>query len=162
MTMTNATGEIGWNDSICVDESYGMIADGNYKYEIVDVEKGRHEQKPGGKMPSCNKAIITLRVLDNDGNPLGTMSESIFMTTNFEWKIKSFARSISKQKTGDVKIDWDNLYGETGACKVYTEKYRKDDGTEGTSNRIQFLKDLPAVAKAGFDANDRPAQRATY
>ena len=52
--------ELEWDDSIEKDSDYVILPEGDYEFVVESVERARH---PGSeKLPSCNKAIVKLRI----------------------------------------------------------------------------------------------------
>ena len=59
--ITRTEGELGWNDVIENDSpEFVILPDGDYNFEVVDFERGRHNGSE--KLPPCNKAIVHIRI----------------------------------------------------------------------------------------------------
>ena len=48
--MTVNEGVLNWNSEIVKDSNFIVIPAGDYPFTVVNVEKGQHEPKPGGKL----------------------------------------------------------------------------------------------------------------
>ena len=57
--------ELEWDDTIENDSDFTILPAGDYNFEVVEFERGRH----GGsdKLPPCNKAIVTLKIKSDKG-----------------------------------------------------------------------------------------------
>ena len=58
--------ELGWDDVIENDSpEFVILPDGDYDFEVVDFERGRHNGSE--KLPPCNKAIVHIRIEGKEG-----------------------------------------------------------------------------------------------
>jgi len=136
--MTQNTGtELGWNDTIENDgEGFQILPAGDYHYTITGFERARH---PGSdKLPPCNKAIVSVRVANEQAS--GTLKHNLFLHTKTEGLLCEFFRSIGQRKHGErLTMDWGKVTGSTGKCKVSVRKWTKQNGDIAESNEIKFL-----------------------
>ena len=65
----SANGVLGWDDEIQQERSFILSPAGDYRFEILKLEKARYDG--GEKIPSCPKAIVTFKV----SAPVGTETE---------------------------------------------------------------------------------------
>ena len=55
--------ELDWDSEINQDaREIILLPEGDYPFQVVNLEKARHTPKPDSKIPPCNKAILTLRI----------------------------------------------------------------------------------------------------
>ena len=60
--------ELDWNDTIeNEDRPFVILPEGNYPFRVISIEKARHTPGPQGKLPPCNKAVLTVRLTAPDG-----------------------------------------------------------------------------------------------
>lgn len=126
--------EIGYEGTI-EEESGGftLLPDGDYDFTVSKITRGRYEGSD--KMPACNSVTVELTVWGPQDKT--TISERFFLVKKFEWKLSQFFLSIGVKKHGEpLMMRW-NIEGMRGKCKVYIDKYKKNDGSDGQSNKIK-------------------------
>jgi hypothetical protein len=137
--------ELGWNDAIENDVSFNLLPSGEYPFEVIAFERGRHTPKPDGKLPACNKAIISLRI---DGGDLGetTVKHNLFLHSSCEGLLCEFFRAIGARKHGErLVMDWNKVIGGKGRCKIGIRK-----GSNGNDyNEVKSLLDPADANKPG-------------
>ena len=134
MAQYNEFDEIGFEGMI-EEESGGftLLPDGDYDFTVNNITRGRYEGSE--KMPACNSVTVELNVWG--ANDKTVISERFFLVRKFEWKLSQFFLSIGVKKHGEpLNMRW-NIEGMKGKCKVYTDRYKKNDGSEGQSNKIK-------------------------
>lgn len=129
--------EYGWEDEI-VNESgdYTLLPEGDYDFTIQKFERARH----GGseKIPPCNKAVVTFTIWGAEDKT--EITENFFLCNKFEWKLSQLFLSIGLKKRGEpLKMNWNAVTGAKGKCHVYIDSYKKNDGSDGKSNKIKKL-----------------------
>lgn len=139
--------ELGWDEEINKESEFTLLPEGDYDFSIVSFERGRH---PGSaKLPPCNKAIVKIKI---DGGELGntTIQHNLFLHTKCEGMLSEFFIAIGLKKHGEkLAMNWNVVPGKTGRCKVYIDKYTRNDGTQGQSNKIRrFLEPTQAQPSA--------------
>ena len=116
-----------WDDFIEDDgeeRDFVVLEPGDYDFEVHSFERAYHTARPGGKIPDCNEADITLKISTAAGDAY--VKDKLFLVKSCEWKISSFFRSIGMKKQGEkVIMDWEGSIGKTGRCKI-----TKDKGTQ--------------------------------
>lgn len=123
--------EYGWDDEINNEEAFQLLAAGDYQFEVVKYERGRHEGS--AKVPPCNKAIVTFKVGDAE------LTENFLLCSTLEWKLSQLFLSVGLKRHGEpLRMNWSALPGKQGVCKVVQNKYTKD-GREYVNNRIDKL-----------------------
>jgi hypothetical protein len=148
-------------ESTIEEESGGfsLLPDGDYDYTVSKVTRGRYEGSD--KMPACNSVTVELTVWGADDKT--TVTERFFLVKKFEWKLSHFFLSIGLKKHGEpLRMRW-NIEGMRGKCKLYVDTYRKQDGSEGKSNKIKKFyayDDKVQTASAQLPAETPAAPRA--
>ena len=134
--------ELGWEDEISQDSAYQVLPEGDYTFTVAKFGRGRH----GGssKIPPCNKAVLTLSVAGPAGS--GQITASLFLHTNFEWKLCQFFTAIGQRRPGEpLRMNWSTVAGSAGVCHVGIRKWTGSDGREHEGNEITEFYD-PAKA----------------
>ena len=127
--------ELGWDEEINKESEFTLLPEGDYDFSIVSFERGRHQGS--AKLPPCNKAIVKIKI---DGGELGstTIQHNLFLHTKCEGMLSEFFIAIGLKKHGEkLAMNWNAVPGKTGRCKVYIDKYTRNDGTQGQSNKIR-------------------------
>lgn len=145
--MNNQPHELNWDDQIVQEEmELPYLPDGDYPFQIVNLEKARHQPKENGKIPPCNKAILTVRVTDRMNGQTVDMQANLLLHSKMEWKLCEFFAAIGMRQKGEaLRMDWSRVVGATGLCKV--KKQQRRDGREASEiDRFYPAYDLPAGA----------------
>lgn len=126
--------EIGYEGMIeNEDGGFTLLPDGDYDFTVSKITRGRYEGSD--KMPACNSVTVELMVWGAQDK--ATISERFFLVKKFEWKLSQFFLSIGVKKHGEpLMMRW-NIEGLRGKCKVYIDHYKKNDGSDGQSNKIK-------------------------
>lgn len=118
--------EFGWDDTIQEDsKEFITLAPGDYVFTVTNFERGRHTPNPQnpGKLPACNKAIITLQVETDEG--LTTMTHNLFLHSSTEGMLSAFFGAIGQKKHGEpLQMNWNTVVGSTGVCRVGNRTYK--------------------------------------
>ena len=117
------------------EESGGftLLPEGDYDFTVSKITRGRYEGSD--KMPPCNSVTVDLTVWGPQDK--ATVTERFFLVKKFEWKLSQFFLSIGVKKHGEpLMMRW-NIEGLRGKCKVYIDRYKKQDGSDGQSNKIK-------------------------
>ena len=86
--------EMDWGSAISNEEEYIILPEGDYVFEVTELERARF---PGGpKIKACPKAKLTLEI-DHDGTKAVCRTDLI-LSRELEWKLCSFFRSIGMRK----------------------------------------------------------------
>ena len=128
---------LDWDADFAAQESEKspLLPEGDYWFEIVKVERGHH----GGsaKIPACNKATVTFRILAPQGEAI--IKENYFLLSD-EWRMElmtAFFRSIGVAKQGEsrVKPVWSNeIAGRRGVCHIAPRSYQYEGKTCQTND----------------------------
>lgn len=143
--MENDDRILDWNDEIEKDGSdFVLLPEGDYDFKVTAFERARHEGSD--KLPACPKAIVSLYIEAPNGEST-TIKHSLFLHTKCEGMLSAFFCAIGQKKHGErLKMNWNNVIGATGRCKIYIDKFTKKDGTEGTSNKVKKFYDRESAA----------------
>jgi len=127
--------ELGWDDVIENDSpEFVILPDGDYDFEVVDFERGRHNGSE--KLPPCNKAIVHIRIEVKEG--ISIIKHQLFLHTITEGMLCAFFTGIGQRQKGErLKMNWNAVVGSKGRCKVGTRKWTNDEGKEMTFNEIK-------------------------
>lgn len=130
----NQNMEMGWDDTIQEDgQELILLDEGDYNFIVTNFERGRF---PGGqKIPTCNKATITVQIETDKG--LSVIKFDLLLYRSVEWRISSFFRCIGQKKHGEkLTMNWNTVIGSVGRAHVTQRKYTNNYGEEKTVNDI--------------------------
>ncbi|MDE5564851.1 MAG: hypothetical protein K2I93_06820, partial [Oscillospiraceae bacterium] len=115
-------GAFGWDDEIQEESSFVLLPEGDYRFRITKLDKGRYDG--GAKISACPKAIVTFCVNALDGSEV-FITENLLLHKKMEWKLSQFFASIGMKAKGEkLKMNWSPaLIGKTGVCKVIVHEY---------------------------------------
>ena len=116
--------EIGWEDTIEKDSDFVLLPDGLYFFTVVGMERTRHTPNPQnpGKLPACNKAIVSIKIVANEGET--ELRYNLFLHSTTEGMLSAFFGAIGQKRKGEpLRMDWNAIVGKTGVCKVGVREY---------------------------------------
>lgn len=110
--------ELDWNAEIVKDSEYVLLPPGLYQFTVEGYERAQHTPtNPNGKLPSCPKAIVSIKIDANEGEKI--LKHNLFLHSSVEGMLSAFFGSIGFKKKGEpLKMAWNQLTGATGVCKV--------------------------------------------
>lgn len=114
--MTDVPRELGWDDEISKDSpDFVVLPEGDYDFEVIEFERARH---PGSdKLPSCNKAIVHIRIEGEEG--ISNIRHQLFLHTITEGLLADFFKGIGQRKKGEkISMNWNRVVGATGRARV--------------------------------------------
>lgn len=123
--------EIGWEDTIEKDSDFVLLPDGLYYFTVVGMERTRHTPNPQnpGKLPACNKAIVSIKIVTNEGET--ELRHNLFLHSSTEGMLSAFFAAIGQKKKGEpLRMNWNTIIGATGVCKVGTRQYKGNNYNE--------------------------------
>lgn len=133
--MENMEREFDWNDSIENDgQEFILLPEGDYNFEVTEFERARH----GGseKLPPCNKAVLTIKLIAGDGQS-ASVKHNLFLHSKTEGMLCAFFTSIGQRKKGEkISMNWNAVVGSCGRCKVKIRNWTGKDGEQKQSNEI--------------------------
>ncbi len=140
--------ELQWDDTITKESDFILLPEGDYNFTVESFERGRH---PGSeKLPPCNKAVLTLRIEAAEGT--ARITHNLFLHTRTEGMLSAFFTCIGQKKKGEpLKMNWGQVPGASGRCKIGIHPYKNKDGEERQSNDIKrfYPKEDGPAFKAG-------------
>lgn len=116
--------EIGWEDTIEKDSDFVLLPDGLYYFTVVGMGRTRHTPNPQnpGKLPACNKAIVSIKIVANEGET--ELRHNLFLHSSTEGMLSAFFAAIGQKKKGEpLRMNWNTIIGATGVCKVGVREY---------------------------------------
>lgn len=123
--------EIGWEDTIEKDSDRVLLPDGLYYFTVLGLERTRHMPNPQnpGKLPACNKAIVSIKIVANEGET--ELRHNLFLHSSTEGMLSAFFAAIGQKKKGEpLRMNWNAIIGKTGVCKVGTRQYNGNNYNE--------------------------------
>lgn len=126
--------EFGWDDVIEKDgDEFVVLPAGDYDFEITGFERGRHEGSE--KLPPCNKAMLSIKIVS--GADVTTIKHNLFLHSKTEGLLCAFFTSIGQRKKGEkLQMNWNNVIGSRGRCKLTVREYTAENGEKRQSNQI--------------------------
>lgn len=154
-TNFNDRNMMDWNDSLVTDgQEFITLDEGDYNFVVTGFERGRY---PGSeKIPTCNKAILTLAVHTDDGK-LAIVKLNLILYRSLEWRISGFFRCIGQKKRGErLVMDWNKVLGSKGRAHFTRRSYIGRDGEEHQTNDVERFYDYDSgfFMEAGALAED--------
>lgn len=142
---------IGWDDEIIDpgEPEFILLTPGVYDFTITGFERGHFDGSE--KMDACSMAKLTLKC--SNGVQETTVFTNLFLSSAVAFKLSKFAKSIGDMPAGDSKgqkfhVDWNNIIGKRGKCRIKTRVYNGRDYNEVDD----FIVPDPAAAPAAAPA----------
>lgn len=134
---------LGWDDEISNDGTgaFEGVPPGTYPFEIVDLRRGQHQAKAGGKLPNCPKAELKVRIRLPNGDQTD-IGHNLFLHSRCEGMLCQFFLAIGHRKHGEpLRPDWSRVVGSQGWCKVTIRDWTNSNGDKRQSNDIKSFLD---------------------
>lgn len=138
---------IGWDDEIIDpgEPEFVLLTPGVYDFTITGFERGHFDGSE--KMDACSMAKLTLKC--SNGILETTVFTNLFLSSAVAFKLSKFAKSIGDMPAGSTTgqkfhVDWNNIIGKRGKCKIKTRVYNGKDYNEVDD----FIVPDPAAAPA--------------
>ena len=121
---------INWNGSIEDNDNFELLEEGEYNFKVKTLTKEVH---PGSeKLTSCPMAILWIEVDEKID-----IKHRLFLHKRTEGLLCQFFKAIGQKKTGEkFQMDWSQVQGSRGRCKVGTREYNRK-----TYNEIKWFLD---------------------
>lgn len=152
---------IGWDDEIIDpgEPEFVLLTPGIYDFTVTGFERGHFDGSE--KMDACSMAKLTLRC--TNGIQETTIFTNLFLSSTVAFKLSKFAKAIGDmpaESTAGQKfhVDWNNIIGKSGKCKIKTRVYNGKDYNEVDD----FIVPDPAAAPAPAPAPMPQAAPAAY
>lgn len=150
--MANSKGyAIGWDDEIIDpgEPEFILLTPGIYDFTVTGFERGHFDGSE--KMDACSMAKLTLRC--SNGVQETTVFTNLFLSSAVAFKLSKFAKSIGDMPAGSTSgqkfhVDWNNIIGKRGKCKIKTRVYNGRDYNEVDDFIVPDPTNAPAAAPA--------------
>lgn len=170
--MTSTKGyAIGWDDEIIDpgEPEFVLLTPGVYDFTITGFERGHFDGSE--KMDACSMAKLTLRC--SNGVQETTVFTNLFLSSAVAFKLSKFAKSIGDMPAGSTSgqkfhVDWNNIIGKRGKCKIKTRVYNGKDYNEVDDFIVPDPAAAPApapmpqAAPAAYYAQPQPQAQPVY
>lgn len=103
-------------------EQYTLLPPGDYDFTVEGYDRKQHQQKPGKTLPSCNKAIVRLRIEHNGERVV--VQHHLFLHERMFDRLKEFFGAIGMASDTGLTISWTALTGATGRCRIGHREYK--------------------------------------
>lgn len=138
--------ELSWDDTIERDPGeFILLPEGDYDFVVTQVERARHSGS--AKLPPCNKAIVHLEIQADEGTV--TIKHNLFLHTITEGLLSAFFGAIGQKKHGEpLRMNWNQVPGSTGRCRISVRNWTGNDGQAMQSNEVKRFyhkDDIPAT-----------------
>lgn len=142
---------IGWDDEIIDpgEPEFVLLTPGIYDFTVTGFERGHFDGSE--KMDACSMAKLTLRC--SNGVQETTVFTNLFLSSAVAFKLSKFAKSIGDMPAGSTSgqkfhVDWNNIIGKRGKCKIKTRVYNGRDYNEVDDFIVPDPANAPAAAPA--------------
>ena len=162
---------IGWDDEIIDpgEPEFVLLTPGVYDFTITGFERGHFDGSE--KMDACSMAKLTLRC--SNGVQETTVFTNLFLSSAVAFKLSKFAKAIGDMPAGDSKgqkfhVDWNNIIGKSGKCKIKTRVYNGKDYNEVDDFIVPDQSAAPApapmsqAAPAAYYTQPQPQAQPVY
>lgn len=162
---------IGWDDEIIDpgEPEFVLLTPGIYDFTVTGFERGHFDGSE--KMDACSMAKLTLRC--TNGIQETTVFTNLFLSSTVSFKLSKFAKSIGDmpaESTAGQKfhVDWNNIIGKSGKCKIKTRVYNGKDYNEVDDFIVPDPAAAPApapapqAAPAAYYAQPQPQAQPVY
>ncbi|HHU3810065.1 TPA: hypothetical protein ACUBXP_000489 [Streptococcus pyogenes] len=116
--------ELGWDDEITQDSvGFVQLVPGDYQFTVTNMEHARHTPNPKspGKLPACNKAVVTIQIETSEG--IAQLTHNLFLHTTTEGMLSAFFGAIGQKKHGEpLKMNWNTVIGAKGVARINKRK----------------------------------------
>ena len=142
---------IGWDDEIIDpgEPEFVLLTPGIYDFTVTGFERGHFDGSE--KMDACSMAKLTLQC--TNGVQETTVYTNLFLSSAVAFKLSKFAKSIGDMPAGSTTgqkfhVDWNNIIGKRGKCKIKTRVYNGKDYNEVDDFIVPDQAAVPAPAPA--------------
>lgn len=140
---------IGWDDEIIDpgEPEFILLTPGVYDFTVTGFERGHFDGSE--KMDACSMAKLTLRC--TNGVQETTVFTNLFLSSAVAFKLSKFAKAIGDMPAGSTSgqkfhVDWNNIIGKSGKCKIKTRVYNGRDYNEVDDFIVPDPANAPAPA----------------
>lgn len=136
---------LDWNAEITQDApEFVILPEGDYPFMVQGMEKQIYDGPSEKIGKGCPVAVLKIVVGTDDNHT--SVQDKLYLSTNMEWKLGQFFRAIGQKTHGkSYKMDWNNVVGKQGLCRIKVEEWTGNDGKVRQSNRIDRYLECDAV-----------------
>jgi hypothetical protein len=136
--------ELDWDSEIVTDSEFVLLPPGLYQFTVAGYDRAQHTPtNPNGKLPSCPKAIVSVKIVANEGET--TLKHNLFLHSSVEGLLSAFFGAIGLKKKGEpLRMPWNQIIGATGVCKV---GIREHNGNQYNEVKSMIYKDEVDITK---------------
>lgn len=153
--------EFGWDDTIEKDSGgFTILTPGEYYFKVESFDRARHTPSANNtnpnKLPACNKAVIKLKIITNDGEE-ATLTHNLFLHSRTEGLLSAFFGAIGQKRHGEpLQMNWQMVPGAIGVCSV---KHREHNGsTYNEVNNMIYVDDVEPTKVLNQNPNQQQQQ----
>lgn len=144
----NEERELQWDDTIQKENDFVTIPEGDYTFMVESFERGRYTQKEGGRLPSCNMAILKLKI-DSENGP-AYIYHQLYLHSKMESRLSEFFMAIGQKKKGEaLKMNWNAVPGSAGRAHITLDSDKEDPDKKFNHVKKFYPKEDKPVFKAG-------------
>lgn len=146
-----------WDSEITKDtQEFVLLPAGDYPFMVQGLEKGLYDGDSEKIGKGCPMAVLKI-VVDGGEHGHASITDRLYLSTSMEWKLGSFFRCIGQKTHGKAyKMDWNNVIGKQGLCKVKVREYVGNDGQPKKTNQIDKYLECEAVKAPTAPKQDLP------
>lgn len=146
-----------WDSEITKDtQEFVLLPEGNYPFMVQGLEKGLYDGDSEKIGKGCPMAVLKI-VVDGGEHGHASITDRLYLSTSMEWKLGSFFRCIGQKTHGKAyKMDWNNVIGKQGLCKLKIRTYTGNDGQPKQTNQIDKYLECEAVKAPTAPQQDLP------
>lgn len=148
--------ELGWDDEIQQDApEFIVLPEGIYQFTVKEFERTRHTPTPQGKLPACNKAVISVEIETEQGKAL--LKHNLYLHSSTEGMLSAFFGAIGQKKKGEpLKMNWQTVIGAKGYCKVRKRLYNGSEYNDVKS--MLYPEDVDMTKVLNLQTNQQAQQ----
>lgn len=134
-----------WDSEITQDtQEFVLLPEGDYPFMVQGLEKAIYDGTSEKIGHGCPMAILKIVVGTDDNHT--SVQDKLYLSTSMEWKLGQFFRAIGQKTHGKAyKMDWNNVIGKQGLCRIKVEDWVDRDGKQRQSNKIERYLECDAV-----------------
>ena len=134
-----------WDSEITQDtQEFVLLPEGDYPFMVQGLEKAIYDGPSEKIGHGCPMAILKIVVGTDDNHT--SVTDKLYLSTSMEWKLGQFFRAIGQKTHGKAyKMDWNNVIGKQGLCRIKVEDWVDREGKQRQSNKIERYLECDAV-----------------
>lgn len=150
--------EFEWDSTIEKDSEFVLLPEGDYNFEILSFQRGRHNGSE--RLPECNKAILEIQLTSDDGKLKSKVTHNLFLHSTCEGMLCAFFTAIGQRSHGQrITMNWNLVTGSKGRCKVTIRKWtNRNTGAEMQGNQISRFYEPQIAPEQKSEGNFTPGR----